>query len=124
MAREDDDYGHVMAPFFPRVSIFIFGLIKNLIFTFFQNCKRDENWWLVIGDLKANSLISIKRITLQKKAKVKLEFQAPAAPGDYSYTLYFMCDSYMGADQEYKFNLHVKDTREKVSRKRKASDSE
>ncbi len=89
-----------------------------------QNCKRDENWWLVIGDLKANSLISIKRITLQKKAKVKLEFQAPAAPGDYSYTLYFMCDSYMGADQEYKFNLHVNGKEKSGSRKRKASDSE
>lgn len=32
--------------------------------------KREEGWWVVIGDAKSNSLISIKRLTLQQKAKV------------------------------------------------------
>ena len=32
--------------------------------------KREEGWWVVIGDPKSNSLISIKRLTLQQKAKV------------------------------------------------------
>lgn len=32
--------------------------------------KREEGWWVVIGDSKSNSLISIKRLTLQQKAKV------------------------------------------------------
>lgn len=39
--------------------------------------KREEGWWVVIGDPKANSLLSIKRLTLQQKAKVKLDFVAP-----------------------------------------------
>lgn len=39
--------------------------------------KREEGWWLVIGDPKNNSLLSIKRLTLQQKAKVKLDFVAP-----------------------------------------------
>ena len=52
-------------------------------------------------------LISIKRLTLQQKAKVKLDFVAPAAPGSYSYILYFMCDAYMGCDQEYPFKISV-----------------
>ena len=26
-----------------------------------------------------------------------------------SYSLYFMCDSYMGCDQEYKFNLNIQE---------------
>lgn len=43
--------------------------------------KREEGWWLVIGDPKNNSLLSIKRLTLQQKAKVKLDFVAPN-PGD------------------------------------------
>lgn len=98
--------------------------------------KREEGWWLVVGDVKSNSLITIKRVPLQKKAKVKLDFQAPATPGDYSYTLYFMCDSYMGCDQEYKFNFAVtggekdqdEDTPEKQhrtsGRKRKAEGEE
>lgn len=34
--------------------------------------KREEGWWVVIGDAKSNSLISIKRLTLQQKAKVSL----------------------------------------------------
>jgi len=42
--------------------------------------KREEGWWVVIGDPKMNSLLSIKRLTLQQKAKVKLDFVAPS-PG-------------------------------------------
>ena len=45
--------------------------------------RRDEGWWLVVGDPKTNSLISIKRLTLQQKAKVKLDFVAPS-PGEYA----------------------------------------
>ena len=50
-------------------------------------------------------LISIKRLTLQQKAKVKLDFLAPSSPGTYSYILFFMCDAYMGCDQEYPFKI-------------------
>ena len=53
-----------------------------------------------------SSLTSIKRLTLQSKAKVKLDFTAPA-PGSYKYMLYFMCDAYMGCDQEYPFSIKV-----------------
>jgi pre-mRNA-splicing helicase BRR2 len=28
-------------------------------------------------------------------------------PGDYNLVLYVMCDSYLGCDQEYEFNLTV-----------------
>lgn len=74
----------------------------------------------MIGDTKTNTLISIKRISLQKKAKVKLDFEAPAS-GRYNYMLYFMCDCYMGCDQEYKFELNVRE-QAKSGRKRKASE--
>ena len=60
--------------------------------------EKEEGWWLVIGDASTNSLISIKRITLQLKAKVKLDFVAPE-PGEYAYKLYLMSDSYLGCDQ-------------------------
>jgi pre-mRNA-splicing helicase BRR2 len=61
---------------------------------------------VVIGDPKNNSLISIKRLTLQQKATVKLDFVAPS-PGKHSYVLYYMSDAYMGCDQEYKFSIDV-----------------
>ncbi|XP_073981817.1 U5 small nuclear ribonucleoprotein l(3)72Ab [Rhodnius prolixus] len=88
LEREDEAPGPVIAPFFPH--------------------KREEGWWVVIGDPKANSLLSIKRLTLQQKARVKLDFVAPG-PGHHSYTLYFMSDAYLGCDQEYKFNIEVHD---------------
>jgi pre-mRNA-splicing helicase BRR2 len=68
---------------------------------------KEEGWWLVVGDTKSNQLLAIKRVSLQRKSKVKLEFAAPADTGRKSYTLYFMCDSYLGCDQEYNFSVDV-----------------
>merc|ERR1719410_3994 len=84
LEREDEVTGPVIAPFFPT--------------------KREEGWWVIIGDSKSNSLLSIKRLTLQQTAKAKLDFVAPR-PGQHNYSLYFMSDSYCGCDQEYKFSL-------------------
>ncbi|KAI3882646.1 hypothetical protein MKX03_000086 [Papaver bracteatum] len=71
---------------------------------------KEEGWWLVVGDSKTNQLLAIKRVFLQRKSEVKLEFAVPAesSPGRKSYTLYFMCDSYLGCDQEYSFTVDVK----------------
>ncbi|XP_063432226.1 U5 small nuclear ribonucleoprotein 200 kDa helicase-like [Mytilus trossulus] len=88
LEREDELAGPVIAPFFPQ--------------------KREEGWWVVIGDSKNNSLLSIKRLTLQQKAKIKLDFVAPS-PGHYNYVIYYMSDAYMGCDQEYKFSIDVKE---------------
>lgn len=84
-----EEMGPVDAPRFPRA--------------------KEEGWWLVVGDTKSNELIAIKRVSFQRKAKVKLEFAAPSVPGKKVYTLYFMCDSYMGCDQEYSFSLDVRE---------------
>merc|ERR1739838_890931 len=89
--EREDEPGPVIAPLFPH--------------------KREEGWWVIIGDPKANSLISIKRLTLQQKAKFKLDFVAPRA-GQHGYSLYFMSDSYLGCDQEYKFQLDIGEARE------------
>uniref|UniRef100_A0A6Q2XZW2 U5 small nuclear ribonucleoprotein 200 kDa helicase n=1 Tax=Esox lucius TaxID=8010 RepID=A0A6Q2XZW2_ESOLU len=88
-----------------RISSFLF-LPRALLITLFLFQKREEGWWVVIGDPKSNSLISIKRLTLQQKAK--LDFVAPVL-GVHNYTLYFMSDAYMGCDQEYKFSVDVKE---------------
>ncbi|KAJ4827132.1 DExH-box ATP-dependent RNA helicase DExH12 [Turnera subulata] len=70
---------------------------------------KEEGWWLVVGDTKSNQLLAIKRVSLQRKSKVKLEFAAPGEAGRKSYTLYFMCDSYLGCDQEYGFDVDVRE---------------
>ena len=69
--------------------------------------RRDEAWWLVVGDVANNALLGIKRVVLGKTARVKMEFAAPSAPGDHALTLFFMCDSYLGCDQEYELPLAV-----------------
>jgi len=89
--REDEDEGAVggivVAPRFPA--------------------SKTEGWWLIVGNASSNSLLSIKRVTIGKKNKTKLEFSAPENPGDYKLTLYLMSDSYLGCDQEYDLSLTV-----------------
>lgn len=71
---------------------------------------REEGWWLVIGDSSADRLLAIKRVALQKRARLKLEFTAAAEAGMKNYMVYLMSDSYLGCDQEYEFAVNVKDT--------------
>jgi len=87
LEREDEVTGPVIAPLFPQ--------------------KREENWWVVIGDTKTNTLHSIKRLTLNQKAKIKLDYTAPSTINSHSYVLYLMSDAYVGCDQEYKFQINV-----------------
>lgn len=54
------------------------------------------------------SLLAIKRITLRRRAQLKLDF-VPPEMGQQAFKLYFMCDSYLGCDQEYDLELNVKD---------------
>uniref|UniRef100_A0A672S7A1 BRR2 homolog n=1 Tax=Sinocyclocheilus grahami TaxID=75366 RepID=A0A672S7A1_SINGR len=64
-----------------------------------------EGWWVVIGDPKSNKLLMTWAVFIPQ---VKLDFVAPVV-GVHNYTLYFMSDSYMGCDQEYKFSMDVKE---------------
>eukprot|EP00301_Raphidiophrys_heterophryoidea_P007338 c12852_g1_i1.p1 GENE.c12852_g1_i1~~c12852_g1_i1.p1 ORF type:complete len:2187 (-),score=588.78 c12852_g1_i1:306-6866(-) len=71
--------------------------------------NKEEGWWLVVGDPKTKKLLGIKRVLLQHQATVKVEFEAPAEVGKCVCSLFFMCDSYMGCDQEYEVELDVKE---------------
>ncbi|KAK1376812.1 U5 small nuclear ribonucleoprotein helicase [Heracleum sosnowskyi] len=70
---------------------------------------KEEGWWLVVGDTECNRLHFVKRVTLQRNLEVKLGFAAPAQAGRKNYTLFFMCDSYMGCDKQCNFSFDVKD---------------
>jgi len=82
------------------------GDLSAVISPTFPN-EKEEGWWLVVGDTETNALLAIKRVALQKKSKVKLDFTPPTA-GQHTFKLYFMCDSYLGCDQEYELKLNVK----------------
>lgn len=78
LEREEEVTGPVIAPLFPQVTYITFLSIFFWIGMKMNSCvisllqKREEGWWVVIGDPKSNSLISIKRLTLQQKAKVRV----------------------------------------------------
>ncbi|KAJ3695012.1 hypothetical protein LUZ60_000389 [Juncus effusus] len=71
---------------------------------------KEEGWWLVVGDTSSNQLVAIKRVSLQRRSRVRLAFTAPNEPGTKSYTVYLMCDSYLGCDQEYGFEVNVRES--------------
>lgn len=82
----DEDIQFVHAPFYPKPVV--------------------EGWWLFVGDFQRNLLLAIKRVTLQSHAQVQLSFNAPAE-GKYDYNVYFVCDSFVGCDQEIPIQLTV-----------------
>lgn len=84
----DEDEGEydstVHAPFFPS--------------------KKMENWWLVVGEEKSRNLLAIKRVTIGRELKVRLEYTVPSA-GEHKLKLLLMSDSYIGVDQEREFTV-------------------
>ncbi|VDM72450.1 unnamed protein product [Strongylus vulgaris] len=82
------------------------GLAPPVVAPLFPQKRKEEGWWLVVGDPAANALYSIKRLTINEKAKMQLDFVAQTA-GRHEYKLYFICDSYLGADQEFDFSVKV-----------------
>jgi pre-mRNA-splicing helicase BRR2 len=71
--------------------------------------KREEGWWVVVGEPATNTLYSIKRLNFtSSKAEVKLDFLAPGPEASKrDLTLCLMSDAYMGCDQEYGLHLTV-----------------
>ncbi|CAG8581624.1 7898_t:CDS:2 [Paraglomus occultum] len=90
---EDEDtetiVGPVVAPYYPQ--------------------KKDEGWWIVVGDSKKNSLLGIKRITMNRTLEVKVDFTCPPEIGKHDLKVYFLSDSYMGCDQELDFEINVQE---------------
>jgi len=70
---------------------------------------KHEGWWLVIGEPSRNELLTIKRIAIKKSSeRFSLQFNAPPQ-GAHKLTISLMCDSYLGADQEYEVEVNIKE---------------
>ncbi|KAF4587861.1 activating signal cointegrator 1 complex subunit 3 [Ophiocordyceps camponoti-floridani] len=68
--------------------------------------KKTENWWLVVGEEKTQSLLAIKRVTIARELKVRLEYTVPTA-GEHQLKLFVVSDSYMRADLDWEFGVRV-----------------
>ncbi|KAF8382489.1 snrp-200, partial [Pristionchus pacificus] len=95
------------------------GAAPPVVAPLFPQKRKEEGWWLVMGEPSTNTLCSIKRLTVNEKAKMTLDF-APTHAGKATYKLYFICDSYLGADQEFDIDLKIEDASR--SRKRRRDD--
>jgi len=84
---------------------------------------KTEGWWLVLGS-SSGELTSIKRVAMKRKSmKASLDFMAPS-PGEHTYTLYFMSDSYFGVDQEYEVKIKVEEGEEMSDEEEEESSEE
>lgn len=73
--------------------------------------RKTENWWLVIGDQAAGTLLAIKRVTVGRKLALRLEFVLPTQ-GVHELRFYLMSDSYVGVDQDPAFRVVAKEGEE------------
>jgi pre-mRNA-splicing helicase BRR2 len=72
----------------------------------FYPSRKMENWWLVVAEEATKSLLAIKRVTIGRILETKLEYVVPT-PGKHDLTLYLMCDSYFGVDQDPTFSIEA-----------------
>lgn len=75
---------------------------------YFPGGPHPEGWWLVAGQPRTNALLAVKRVAIGSaaSARASLDFAAPK-PGGGPVVLYFMCDAYVGCDQEYEVEVEV-----------------
>jgi pre-mRNA-splicing helicase BRR2 len=83
------------------------GLVGIYAPHFPQKNPKIEEWWILIGDVENNQIKTTKRMAVTKPGKVKLQFIAPSTPGEHEFKLYFMCDSYVGCDQDLDIKINV-----------------
>lgn len=75
---------------------------------FFPGGPHPEGWWLVAGQPASNALLAVKRVAIgtAASARASLDFAAPKSGGG-PVVLFFMCDAYVGCDQEYEVEVEV-----------------
>jgi len=70
--------------------------------------KREECWWIVIGDSNKHELVGVHRVgPVGKKVEGKIKFLAPAKTGTYVFTVNLICDGYLGCDKQRALKIHV-----------------
>jgi len=64
--------------------------------------QKEAAWWLVLGDPANGELLALRRLTIKPRSRTRtsLTFAMPEEPGEHTYWVYLMSDSYMGLDQQ------------------------
>ena len=86
-----------------RVSISRTATSGPVIAPFYLHSK-DEAWWLVVG--AGEMLLAIKRFVVKEVIKLSVGVDV-AGVGKIPVKVYLICDSYVGADQEFDLFLNI-----------------
>lgn len=88
--------------------------VKNEVHAPFYPGEKTESWWLVIGDQKERTLLTIKKVTIARKLETTLEFTLDK-PGSHELTVFLVSDSYLGVDQAPTFKVEAAEGMEEDS---------
>lgn len=93
------------------------GVSTGFVQARYYPVAKAENWWIVLGNGKENSVLSIKRVPFGNRMEeldVFLEFNVPNEAGKVTYQLYVVCDGYLGADLENEVEISVVEEAERT----------
>jgi len=62
---------------------------------------------LVIGDIQKNILYKIRRFNFVRNFNINFSLEAPRVPGEYTYSVYLICDSWVGCDLEEQIDINI-----------------
>lgn len=69
--------------------------------------RREEGWWIIVGDEMSNTVFTVKHFALKQDPLVKLKFASPTRLGKHNLKIYLMSDSYIDCDQEESFEIVI-----------------
>eukprot|EP00914_Ancora_sagittata_P032309 GHVO01065428.1.p1 GENE.GHVO01065428.1~~GHVO01065428.1.p1 ORF type:complete len:501 (+),score=87.74 GHVO01065428.1:290-1792(+) len=75
-----------------------------------------HGWWIILGDSEVDELVGMKRVVATRKrdgkavygASTTFRFVTPEEKGMFSLSMYICSDVYVGLDQQYTVDMHVK----------------
>ena len=67
---------------------------------------RPAGWWLVMGE--EEELLALKKVRIERgSTSAELQFEAPEEPGEYTWSVLLVSDSYVGHDQRVEVRIVV-----------------
>lgn len=61
--------------------------------------KKEESWWVIIGNRKENQIMSIKKISFLKEREIEMKFTIPSI-GEYQFSIILISDCWIGSYYE------------------------
>merc|ERR1712113_287042 len=84
------------------------GLISPVYAPHYPIEKNLEGWWIIGVSNNKTNLLFARKVDLEVKSELRVQFFASLEEGTHKFKLYLICDSYIGCDQEHVVEYAVK----------------